>query len=233
MSLQEIPHPAFDTNIVGTANENVFTLYYRDGVGGFTEVADSKLINTTQYDNGTGTLATLAGSENLTNKTVTSPTLVTPSAFTTGGTITLAENTSIALDPAGSADGKYTGITVTGTAGYTQAFGELNYLAVADSRWEKTDADAAATGGPVVLGMVVSAGTDGNPCTLLLQGIIRADAAFPALTVGAPVYLGETAGEIQVAIPTGADNVIRVVGFALTADEIYFCPSPDWQISVA
>lgn len=163
----------------------------------------------------------------------TSPTFTTPGAFTTGGTITLAENTGIALDPAGSADGKYSGITVVATAGYTQAFGDLNYLAVADSRWELTDADASATSGPVMLGMVVSPGTDGTACTILLQGIIRADAKFPALTVGAPVYVGETAGAIQVAIPTGADNIIRVVGFALTADEIYFNPSQDHQVTVA
>jgi hypothetical protein len=60
MALKRIDHVAFDTSVAGTANENVFTLYYRDGVGGFTEVADSKLINTTQYDNNTGTLATLS-----------------------------------------------------------------------------------------------------------------------------------------------------------------------------
>ena len=28
--------------------------------------------------------------------------------------------------------------------------------------------------------------------------------------------------------PTGTDNVIRVLGFANTADELFFCPSPDY-----
>lgn len=163
----------------------------------------------------------------------TTVTATTINAFTTGGAITLAENTSVALDPAGSADGKYSGITVTGTAGYTQAFGDLVYLAVADSRWELADADASATAGPVMLAMVVSAGTDGTSCTLLLQGIIRADAKFPTMTVGATQFVGETAGAIQGAIPTGADNIIRTVGYALTADELYFNPSTDWQVTVA
>lgn len=181
----------------------------------------------------TDTLVGRNSTDTLTNKTLTSPVLTTPSAFTTGGTITLAENTTIALDPAGSADGKYTGITVTGTAGYTQAFGDLVYLAVADSRWELADADAASTAGPVMLAMVVVAGTDGTACTLLLQGIIRADAKFPTMTVGATQYVGETAGAIQGSIPTGADNIIRTVGYALTADELYFDPSTDWQVSVA
>lgn len=160
----------------------------------------------------------------------TSPTIIT-ATFT--GTQLLNEGASVGLDPSGSADGAYSGITITATAGYTQAFGDLVYLAVADSRWELADADAAATAGPVALAMVVVAGTDGNACTLLLQGTIRADAKFPAMTVGATQYVGETAGEIQGTIPTGADNIIRTVGYALTADSLYFNPSTDWQVTVA
>ena len=68
---------------------------------------------------------------------------------------------------------------------------------------------------------------------MLLFGNIRADAKFPTMTIGSPMYVGETAGAIQVAIPTGADNVIRRVGFALTADELFFNPSQDSQITVA
>lgn len=154
--------------------------------------------------------------------------------LTLSGALTLAENASIALDPAGSADGKYSGITIAGTAGATLAFGQLCYLAVADSRWELADADAAATMGTPLLGMcVLAAAADGSATTMLLYGTIRADAQFPALTIGATVYGGETAGAIQVAIPTGADNIIRVVGHALTADEILFNPSQDHQVTVA
>ena len=161
-------------------------------------------------------------------------TILTTAGGTLTGNITLGENTSIDLDPAGSADGKYSGICITGTAGATLAFGDLIYLAVADSRWELTDADATATAGTPLIGMcVLAAAADGSATKILLQGIIRADAKFPALTIGAPAYVGETAGAIQVAIPTGADNIIRVVGRALTADELYFCPSQDHQVTVA
>jgi hypothetical protein len=167
-------------------------------------------------------VVTTSSTDVLTNKTIGA------------GALTLAENASIALDPAGSADGKYSGITIAGTAGATLAFGDLCYLAVADSRWELADADAAATMGTPLLGMcVLAAAADGNATTMLLYGTCRADAKFPALTIGATVYGGETAGAIQTAIPTGADNVIRVVGHALTADEILFNPSQDHQITVA
>ena len=170
---------------------------------------------------------TLSSTSTLTNKTLTSPTLTTPSAFTTGGTITLAENTSIALDPAGSADGKYTGITITGTAGYTQAFGDCVYLDPTDSRWEACDANSAAGAdgdSRGMVGMVVSAGTDGTACTILLVGVIRADAKFPTFTINNPIYISETVGSVTQTQPTTTDAVIRVIGSALTADEMYFNP---------
>lgn len=147
------------------------------------------------------------------------------------GNITLAENAAIALDPAGSADGKYTGITVTGTAGYTQAFGDLVYLDPTDSRWEACDANSASgADGDArgLIGMVVVAGTDGNSCTILLHGIIRADAKFPAFTINNPIYVSETAGSVTQTQPVTTDVVIRIVGAALTADEMYFKPDNVW-----
>jgi len=57
---------------------------------------------------------------------------------------------------------------------------------------------------------------------------------FPAMTIGSALYISDTtAGSILTTIPTGADNVIRRVGYALTADELYFNPSMDSQTTVA
>lgn len=56
-------HPAFDTSVAGTATENVFKLHYRDGAGGWTEVANSKTIDTTTYDGNTGTPVTLGNNK--------------------------------------------------------------------------------------------------------------------------------------------------------------------------
>jgi len=53
--MEQVPHIAFDTSVAGTANANVFTLYYRDGGTGWTSEEDSKLIDTTLYDGDTGT----------------------------------------------------------------------------------------------------------------------------------------------------------------------------------
>jgi hypothetical protein len=142
--------------------------------------------------------------------------------------VTLPENTSIQLDAALSADGKYSGITEPGTAGATLVFGNLVYQAVADSRWELADADAEATCFGKLGMCVLAAAGDGSATTILLIGKIRADSVFPALTIGAPVFAGTTAGDIQTTAPSGAADIIRVVGYGNTADELYFNPSSDW-----
>lgn len=147
------------------------------------------------------------------------------------GAITLGENASVALDPAGSADGKYTGITVTGTGGTTIAFGDLIYLDPTDSRWELCDANSASGAdgdSRGIIGMAVSTSTDGAAVTVLLHGIIRADAVFPAMTVNAPMYVSETAGDITGTQPVTTDVVIRIVGVAITADELFFNPDFSW-----
>jgi hypothetical protein len=69
---------------------------------------------------------------------------------------------------------------------------------------------------------------DGEPTKVLLRGNVRADAVFPAMTIGAPMYAG-TAGEIQTSAPSSnAGEIIRHVGHANTADELYFNPSNDF-----
>ncbi len=148
-----------------------------------------------------------------------------------GGDLVLAESTSVQLDPVLSADGTWTGITMTGTAGYTQAFGDLVYLDPTDSRWEAADANAASGAdgdSRGMLAMVVVAGTDGNACTLLLQGNIRADAKFDSFTVNNPMYVSETAGAVTQTQPTTTDVVIRFLGAALDANTMYFAPDKFW-----
>ncbi len=142
----------------------------------------------------------------------------------------LIENTPIILDAALSADGTYCGIVEAGTAGATLAFGEVIYLAVGDSRWELAKADAAATSKGKIGICVLAAAGDGSATTVLLWGKIRADTKFPSFTIAAPVFISAaTAGLLTSTAPTGTTNfVVRIIGQANTADELFFCPSPDY-----
>lgn len=187
-------------------------------------------LRVTTAGSNSASVVTVGGTQTLTAKTLTSPTI---NAGTLSGIFTLAESTSIDLDPA-QGDQTWTGITRTGTAGATLAFGDLCYLAAADSRWELTDADSVTTADRLLGMCVLAAASDGDPTRMLLMGNIRADSKFPAMTIGSAMYISDaTAGAIITTIPTGADNVIRRVGYALTADELYFNPSMDSQTTVA
>jgi len=208
---------------INFANSNVVLTHS----SGILTVSTGDLRVTTAGTN-SASVVTVGGTQTLTSKTLTSPAITTA---TLSGTQLLAEGASIGLDPSLSADGTWSGITITGTAGYTQAFGDVVYLDPTDSRWEACDANSAAgadgdSRGTVA--MVVVAGTDGNSCTLLLNGVIRADAKFPTFTVNNPIYISETAGSVTQTQPTTTDVVIRVLGAALTADSMIFNPSYDY-----
>ncbi len=141
--------------------------------------------------------------------------------------LTFDENVGINLDPALSADGKWSPIVqIAGIAGATLAFGDLVYLdgVSGNNKWELADADAAATAGGVLLGICVVAANEDAATTILLWGTVRADAAFPTLTIGGSVHVGLTAGDVQVAAPSATGDIVRIVGYGNTANELYFCP---------
>ena len=153
--------------------------------------------------------------------------------WTMSGDIVLWENTSLQLDWVLSADGKWSWTTITATAWYTQAFGDLVYLDPTDSRREATDANAAAWADwdcRGAIGMVVVAWTDWNACTILLQGTIRADANFPTFTIGWPIFASETAWDVTQTSPTTSGNVVKALWRALTADSMYFNPSANFTV---
>ena len=157
-------------------------------------------------------------------------TLLLKAGGTMSGDITLGENTAVALDPAGSADEKWSGITCSGTAGATLAVGDIIYLDVTATEWLLADASAVGTAGNVPLGLCILAANDGQATNILLIGTVRS-AAFPAsIALGAPVYVSETAGDITATAPVTTDSVMRRVGWAITAEPntIYFNPSNDY-----
>lgn len=218
-----------------------------DGIEALADVTDATNVDAAgavmNSDTSTASMSFVIDEDNMSSDSATkvptqqsvkayADTMLPKAGGTMTGALTLGENTSIALDPAGSADGKYTGITITGTAGADLAFGDLIHLDPTDSRWELADANSASgADGDArgILGICVNDPSgDGQAVTVLLHGVVRADAAFPALTINGPVYVSETAGDITQTKPTTTDNVIRSLGYAITADEIYFNPSPDY-----
>ena len=167
---------------------------------------------------GSGSAFTFSDPVTITNATITNLTLPT------NGQILLTVPTS---------DGHATGPTTNAfVSGYTSsAIGDLVYLD-SSGKWQKTDADALATT-TGLLGIALAVAATDASLLVALPGSFVYATAFPTLTIGAPYYVGETPGAISATIPTGADNAVRVVGFAIHADKLFFNPSSDVATVVA
>ncbi len=172
----------------------------------------------------TASVVTVGGTQTLTAKTLTAPII--------GGAASLADGATISkILP--TVDGTATGpVTSAFVSGYTSsAIGDLVYLD-SSGKWQKTDADSTTTAYGL-LGIALAVAATDAALLVALPGAIVYATAFPTLTIGATYYISETAGAISASIPTGADNVIRVVGFGVHADKLFFLPSSDVQTTVA
>jgi hypothetical protein len=98
--------------------------------------------------------------------------------------------------------------------------GQLYFLHT-DGTWDQTDADAVATGGTQMLGIGL-----GNARTVgvLIKGFAR----IPSTEIlnvpgsgavdGLPVYMSTTAGHLDFTAPSGSQDIVRVVGYAIDDD---------------
>lgn len=118
------------------------------------------------------------------------------------------------------ADHAFSGLVSTLTAGENLVLGDVCYRKSDGKMW-KADADAIATSGAIAIALgTINADATGS---FGMRGYFRDDSAY-AWTVGGLLYLSTTAGAIQQTVVTGVDDVIQVLGVAMTADIIYFAP---------
>lgn len=132
--------------------------------------------------------------------------------------LALADGKNIKIEETLGTDHTWSGITCGGTTGLS--IGQVVYRK-SDSTFAVADADAFSTM-PVV---AIATNTSG---IFLLHGYMRDDSWN--WTVGGLLYADEgtggTAGGMTQLAPSGTGDQIQVVGVALTADIIYFNPSP-------
>jgi hypothetical protein len=121
------------------------------------------------------------------------------------------------------ADHAISGLRVPLTANATIAFGDICAINTAGTL-KIAKADAIANASALVL--AGSAAAAGTSSTCLVNGLARDDSWN--WTPGQLLYLsatGTTGNTITSTAPTGSDQVIQIIGVALTADIIYFIPS--------
>jgi hypothetical protein len=72
--------------------------------------------------------------------------------------------------------------------------------------------------------IVVAIGASSSTDKVLLRGIFRK--ASHGFSTGQPLYVGSTDGQFTASVPTS--GYVRVVGYAVNSNEIYFCPDNTW-----
>ena len=127
------------------------------------------------------------------------------------------------------ADESSSGIHTMFTAGEALVRGEVVYFKAGDSKMWKAVATASATSRCVAMAADdIAADAVGK---FLLQGFVRDNGSFPAYTVGATLFTpeAETASQNvpEEAAPDTDGDFVQVLGWAVTADMVYFNPSND------
>ena len=128
------------------------------------------------------------------------------------------------LDAALSVDHTVSGLTCILTAGAALTFGDVCYMG-SDGKMELGDADALATAG--CWAMVADASiTENNPGTFLIQGFAH-HSTWSWVTLGSLLVLDTTTpgGMLLIAsAPSGANDVIQILGNVILSDLVYFNP---------
>jgi hypothetical protein len=141
-------------------------------------------------------------------------------ARSTGSTLNITVPTS---------DGTATGnVTKSFNCGYTSStVGDLVYLD-SSATWQKADDTTSAATKSGLLGIALEVKSSGNQMRVALPGsFVYAIAGFPTFTIGGTIYMS-TAGAVTQTQPVGTDNAIRVIGWAVAANKMYFNPSGDY-----
>ena len=183
-------------------------------------------INTFSFANASGTIIscnssrTVSINEGLIVSGISSDADIT----ITGANLNLNNNANILLDPAVSS-GESSGTIIKHGAHMSDLVAGNIYYAYDGSGslfWGGADADSANTEHMIAL----SLGTDADVNGMLLNGIYHK--ASHGFTVGDPIYLSTTPMAMTNTAPSGSGDYVRVLGYAIDSNHIYFCPDNTW-----
>ena len=96
------------------------------------------------------------------------------------------------------------------------------YTVKTNGLWTPVDADNEATS----IGMLAIALGSNATAGMLLQGFFYK--ASHGFTIGLPLYISNTAGAFSTTRPTGTNDYVRIIGYATSANYIYFDPDKTW-----
>ena len=108
--------------------------------------------------------------------------------------------------------------TTTVIAGYVYYYGS--------AAWVYSDADTE-TASKGFMAVATNHAQDGDASDgMLIEGIVKVT-NDPGGSVGDPVYLAEADGRLTTSQP-GSGKIVRIMGYKISTNVVYFNPSPDW-----
>lgn len=188
-------------------------------LGSYTNAATAETISA-QWTFGAGLLTDTIGEETAAAGVTIDGVLLKDGEVTTD---TINEDTTTAgvtVDQMWIKDG---GIHRNFTAAENLSAGDLCYLN-SSNKMAKADADAASTS-TNMLGLSTGVAAADSTQEFVLYGGLN---EFGSLTIGAPVYVSTTAGGVTQTAPTGTGDIVRIIGYAISATEIYLDPDKTW-----
>ena len=138
------------------------------------------------------------------------------------GDLKLGTSSSIALkdQPAASA-ASGSGTIVNWSVSESVTQGDL-YAVKTNGGWIAADADTETTA-TYMLALALSGNASAG---MLLQGFFYKSSH--GFVLGAPLYISNTAGAFSNTRPTGSGDYVRIIGYATSANYIYFDPDKTW-----
>lgn len=127
---------------------------------------------------------------------------------------------SLNFDPTPTSDHTWSGEIMTATAGESVVIGDVCYFK-SDGKFWKVDADAEATTKGFVVMATGSISADATG-VFLIKGFIRDDTW--TWTVAAELFCHTTPGNPTETKPSATGDIVRLIGYAYSADIIYFNP---------
>jgi hypothetical protein len=108
-------------------------------------------------------------------------------------------------------------------AGENLTAGQICYLKSDGCMWlAKGDAESTSIN---LLAVSLDSPNDGNTGTFLIRGATSGS----SLSIGVPYYLSvSTGGAKTTTRPSSSTNIVRVLGYAVTASAFFFCPDNTW-----
>ncbi len=125
-------------------------------------------------------------------------------------------------------DNSVCGITSVFTAGEALNRGDVVYFKAADSKMHKVNMTAGSSEAIPAVALAAEDISSDATGKFLLQGFIHDAGTFPSYTVAGRLFAPEAEGPPTQTAPSTDGDLVQVIGWAVTADKIYFNPSPDF-----